>query len=42
MWRLDYQRAENRRLEPLPVWQNYRVLAAALLALTAGIVVAFR
>jgi SSS family solute:Na+ symporter len=42
MWKMEYQRAENRRLALIPVWQNYRVLAAALLALTASIVVAFR
>jgi solute:Na+ symporter, SSS family len=42
MWKLDFQRAERLRLALIPFWQDYRVLAAALLALTAGVVFAFR
>jgi len=39
---LDFQRAERLRLALIPFWQDYRVLAAALLALTAGVVIAFK
>jgi len=42
MWKPDFQRAEHLRLAIIPFWQDYRVLAAALLALTAGLVIAFR
>jgi len=42
MWKLDFQRAERLRLSLIPFWQDYRVLAAALLALTAGVVIAFK
>lgn len=42
MWRPDYSRAERARLGQTPVWQDYRFLAAALLALTAAVVIAFR
>src|SRR5450631_177200 len=42
MWKLDFQRAERLRLALIPFWQDYRVLAAALLALTAGVVIAFK
>jgi SSS family solute:Na+ symporter len=42
MWKLDFQRAEKVRLALTPVWQDYRFLAAALLALTLWIVIAFR
>jgi SSS family solute:Na+ symporter len=42
MWKLDFQRAERLRLALTPFWQDYRVLAAALLALTAGVVIAFK
>jgi SSS family solute:Na+ symporter len=42
MWKLDFQRAERLRLALIPFWQDYRVLAAALLALTAGVVFVFR
>jgi SSS family solute:Na+ symporter len=40
-WRLDVQ-LPGRRLAALPRWQDYRLLAALLLALTACVVVAFR
>jgi hypothetical protein len=40
--RLPFQRAERLRLALIPFWQDYRVLAAALLALTAGVVIAFK
>jgi hypothetical protein len=42
MWKLDFSRAERLRLKRLPAWQDYRFLGAALLALTAALVVAFR
>jgi solute:Na+ symporter, SSS family len=42
MWKLDFRRAERLRLALIPFWQDYRVLAAALLALTAGVVIAFK
>jgi SSS family solute:Na+ symporter len=42
MWKLEFRRAERRRLAHTPAWQDYRVLAAALLLLTFGVVVAFR
>ncbi len=42
MWQLDYSNAERVRLRNVPLWQNYRFLAAALLTLTAAVVVAFR
>jgi SSS family solute:Na+ symporter len=42
MWKLEFQRAEKVRLTLTPGWQDYRFLAAALLALTAWIVIAFR
>jgi solute:Na+ symporter, SSS family len=42
MWKLEFRRAEQARLSSTPLWQNYRFLAAALLALTAGVVFAFR
>jgi SSS family solute:Na+ symporter len=42
MWRPAYLRAERSRLQRVPVWKDYRVLAAALLALTACVVIAFR
>jgi SSS family solute:Na+ symporter len=42
MWKLDLQRAERLKLALIPFWQDYRVLAAALLALTAGVVIAFK
>jgi SSS family solute:Na+ symporter len=42
MWKFDRGHTERlrRRLEPL--WQDYRFQAAALLALTAAVVIAFR
>ncbi len=42
MWRFDFSRAEQLRLKLVPLWQDYRFQAAALLALTAAVVVAFR
>jgi hypothetical protein len=42
MWKLDFGRAERVRLKLLPLWQDYRVQAAALLALMAAVVIAFR
>jgi SSS family solute:Na+ symporter len=42
MWRADYRRTERLRLGQLPAWRDYRYLAAALIALTAGLVIAFR
>jgi solute:Na+ symporter, SSS family len=42
MWKFDFSRAEQMRLKLLPFWQDYRFLAAALLALTAAVVMAFR
>ena len=42
MWQLGFSRAEQLRLRLVPLWQDYRFQAAALLALTAGIVIIFR
>lgn len=42
MWKLEFRRAEKVRLALTPFWQDYRFLAAALLAVTAGVVFAFR
>ena len=42
MWRTDFRNAERRRLASTPLWQDYRYQAAALLALTLAVVVAFR
>ena len=42
MWRLDFSRAERLRLKLVPIWQDYRLQAAALLVLTAALVIAFR
>ena len=42
MWRLSYSRAEQQRLRGVPLWQDYRFHAAALLALTAAVVIIFR
>jgi solute:Na+ symporter, SSS family len=41
-WKFDFSRAEQLRLKLVPLWQDYRVQAAALLALTAIVVIAFR
>ena len=38
----EHIRAEQLRLKLLPLWQDYRFQATALLALTAAIVIAFR
>jgi SSS family solute:Na+ symporter len=42
MWRLEFSRAEWLRLKLVPLWQDYRMQAAALLLLTAALVIAFR
>ena len=42
MWQWEYGRAERLRLRLVPLWQDYRVQAAILLALTAAVVFAFR
>ena len=42
MWRFHFGQAENLRLKLTPLWQDYRYQAAALLAITAVIVIAFR
>ncbi len=42
MWQAKFSRGENLRLRKVPIWQDYRFLAAGLLALTAGIVISFR
>jgi len=41
IWKLDFNRAEQPR-PTLPLWQDYRFQAAALLALMAAVVMAFR
>jgi SSS family solute:Na+ symporter len=42
MWRLEFSRAERLRLKLVPLWQDYRLQAAALLMLTAALVIVFR
>jgi SSS family solute:Na+ symporter len=42
MWKVDFSRAEQLRLKLVPLWQDHRFQAAALLALTAAVVIAFR
>jgi SSS family solute:Na+ symporter len=42
VWKLDFGRVEQLRLKLVPLWQDYRFQAAALLALTAALVIAFR
>jgi SSS family solute:Na+ symporter len=42
VWTLGYFRGESVRLRAVPLWRNYRVQAAVLLALTACLVVIFR
>jgi solute:Na+ symporter, SSS family len=42
MWQPQFRQAESIRLAAIPVWQDYRCLAAALLALTAAVVIVFR
>jgi SSS family solute:Na+ symporter len=41
-WKPDSMRTENRRLRSVPLWQDYRLQAAALLVMTAAVVFAFR
>jgi SSS family solute:Na+ symporter len=42
MWKTEFRQAESLRLARIPIWQDYRFLAAALLALTLCLVVTFR
>jgi hypothetical protein len=42
LWHRDLYQDQSARLAAFPVWQDYRYLAAALLALTALLVIAFR
>jgi SSS family solute:Na+ symporter len=42
VWTLGFSRAERLRLKLMPLWQDYRFQAAALLALTAAVVISFR
>jgi solute:Na+ symporter, SSS family len=42
MWQVSFTRQEQRRLRDVPLWQDYRFQAAALLALTATVVIIFR
>jgi solute:Na+ symporter, SSS family len=41
-WTIDFSRALHLRLKLVPLWQDYRLQAAVLLALTAAVVIAFR
>jgi SSS family solute:Na+ symporter len=41
-WSPAFFRAETKALAALPAWCNYRVLGGGLVALTAGLVYAFR
>ncbi len=42
VWTPAHYRAETERLRSVALWRNYRVQAAVLLILTAGVVVVFR
>jgi SSS family solute:Na+ symporter len=42
IWTRAYFRAETERLKGVPLWRNYRVQGAALILLTACVVIAFR
>jgi solute:Na+ symporter, SSS family len=42
LWKFDSGEAEQLRRKLTPLWQDYRVQAAILLALTASIVIVFR
>jgi len=42
MWRVGFSRAEQLRMRLLPLWQDYRLHASLLLALTAAVVIIFR
>jgi solute:Na+ symporter, SSS family len=42
LWRLEFGHAERLRLKLMPLWQDYRLQAAALLMLTAALVIVFR
>jgi hypothetical protein len=41
-WKFDLGQAEQLRRKLAPLWQDYRVQAAMLLALTASVVIVFR
>jgi SSS family solute:Na+ symporter len=41
-WKIEFSRAEQLRRKLVPLWQDYRFQAAALLALTAAVVITFR
>jgi SSS family solute:Na+ symporter len=41
-WQAEVGAADRMRPRSVPLWQDYRFLAAGLLALTAGVVIAFR
>jgi SSS family solute:Na+ symporter len=41
-WKFDSRSADRLRRKSAPLWQDYRLQAAVLLALTAAIVIAFR
>jgi len=42
LWKFDAGSAEQLRRKLEPLWQDYRVQAAILLALTACVVIVFR
>ena len=42
IWTIGYFRQESQHLRTVPLWRNYRLQGALLLALTACVVVAFR
>jgi SSS family solute:Na+ symporter len=42
LWKFDLDPAERLRARGVPLWQDYRYQAVALLALTAVVVIAFR
>jgi SSS family solute:Na+ symporter len=42
MWQVGFSRAEQLRVRLLPLWQDYRLHACLLLALTAAVVIIFR
>ncbi len=42
VWTREYFRGEGRHLSAVPLWRNYRLQAALLLALTACLVIMFR
>jgi hypothetical protein len=42
LWQFDLDPTERLRATGVPLWQDYRYQAVALLALTAVVVIAFR